>query len=244
MIRTILWYLFFWIYMTAGLITLIPFFFLRVLNQKKILGEYVFFLSRAWGRNLIRATGGNVTVNGLENIPRQNSVCFISNHQGGFDIPLIMGYIPKTIGFIAKKELFYIPIFNIGMKAIHCISLNRSNPRDSVNVIRQGVEQIKQGFPMVIFPEGTRSRGNEMRPFKSGSLKLAIRSNALIVPITIDGSYKMREERGGLITPASVKLTIHPLIDAGELSDEEKKGLADRLWRIINSGLEKPKNVG
>jgi len=78
-----------------------------------------------------------------------------------------------------------------------------------------------------------------MRPFKSGSLKLAIRSKASIVPITIDGSYKLREERRGLITPASVKLTVHPAIDAASLEDDDTKKLAERLWEIINSALEK-----
>jgi 1-acyl-sn-glycerol-3-phosphate acyltransferase len=238
MLRTVLWYIFFWSYLFGSLTFFIPLIILFIFWQKRLLEKYVFFLFSTWGRNIVRVAGGKVTVAGLENIPQKNTICFIANHQGGFDIPLIFGYIPKTVGFIAKKELLYIPVFNVWMKVIHCIFINRSKRRDSVKVIQQGVEQIKQGFPMVIFPEGTRSRKNEMGPFKGGSLKLAVRSNALIVPITIDGSYKMREEHGGIITPAYVKLTIHPVIDASTLQDEDTKELANRLWKIINSALE------
>ncbi len=242
MIRTIFWYTFFWVYMVVSIFFCFPLFLLKIFQLKKASEKFIFILSHNWARSIIRAAGANVEVSGLENIPKQNTICFIANHQGGFDIPLIMGYIPKTIGFIAKKELLYMPILGLWMKVIHCIFINRSKRRESVKVIQKGVEQIKQGFPMVIFPEGTRSRGNAMGQFKNGSLKLAIRSNALIVPITIDGSYRMREERGGLIAPASVKLIVHPVIDVAVLSDEEKKVLAPRLWEIINSGLEMKKS--
>ena len=238
MIRTIFWYTFFWLYMIVSLSFYIPLLFMRIFKLKKIKRSYLSYLASTWGRNLVRAAGGKVTITGLENLPNHNSICFVSNHQGGMDIPLIYGYISKTVGFIAKKELRYLPILGTWMKEVGCIFMNRSSLRESIVVIKQGVEHIKQGYPMVIFPEGTRSRSNTMKPFKSGSLKLAIRSKASIVPITIDGSYKLREERGGLITPASVKLTVHPAIDAGSLEDDDTKKLAQRLWDIIHSALE------
>lgn len=238
MIRTIFWYTFFWLYMIVSLFLLIPLLFMRIFKLKKVRRRYLSFVAGAWARNQIWATGGKVTITGMENIPEHNSVCYVSNHQGVFDIPLIMGYISKTVGFIAKKELRYIPILGTWMKEAGCIFINRSSFRESIGVIKQGVENIKQGYPMVIFPEGTRSKSNKMSPFKSGSLKLAIRSKASIVPITIDGSYQLREEHGGFITPASVKLTVHPPIDAGTLGDDDTKKLAQRLWNIINSALE------
>lgn len=239
MIRTIFWYTFFWLYMIASLSFYIPLLFMRIFRLKKIKRSYITYLAGLWARSIVWATGGKVTVLGNENIPRHNSICYVSNHQGGFDIPLIIGYISYTVGFIAKKELRYIPILGTWIKEVGCVFINRSSFRDSIGVIQKGVENIKKGYPMVIFPEGTRSRSNRMRPFKSGSLKLAIRSQASIVPITIDGSYKLREARKGLITPASVKLTIHPAIDAAMLEDDDTKKLAERLWKIINSALEK-----
>lgn len=238
MIRTVLWYFFFWLYQIVSLSFFIPLVLLMVLHRKRALDAFIYFLSYTWGRNIICMAGGRVTVTGLEHVPKQNNVCFVANHQGVFDIPLIVGYIPKTVGFIAKRELLLIPILNIWMKAVHCTFINRADRRQAVKTIQKGVEQIKKGHPMVIFPEGTRSRGDAMGPFKSGSLKLAIRSDALIVPVTIDGSYKLKEARG-VMTPASVKLFIHPPIDAAPLHDEDSKELAERLWGIINEPLKK-----
>lgn len=239
MIRTIFWYTFFWLYLIVSLSFHIPLLFMRIFKLKKMKRGYISYLVSLWARSMVRAAGGKVTITGKENIPGHNSICYVSNHQGGFDIPLIMGYISKTVGFIAKKELRYIPIMGTWMEDVGCVFINRSSFRDSIRVIKKGVKNIKQGYPMVIFPEGTRSRSNKMRPFKSGSLKLAIRSEAPIVPITIDGSYKLKEEHGGLITPAKVKLTVHPAIDVNSLEDDDTKKLADRLWKIINSALER-----
>ena len=239
MFRTIFWYLFFWLYMIASLSLHIPLVFMRIFRLKKVKRAYITYQAGLWARSIVWAAGGKVTVAGKENIPEHKSICYVSNHQGGFDIPLIMGYISQTVGFIAKKELRYIPILGTWIKEAGCVFINRSSLRDSIGVIQRGVENIQQGYPMVIFPEGTRSKGDKIGPFKSGSLKLAIRSKASIVPITIDGSYKLREEHGGFITPASIRLTVHPTIDATTLEDDDTKKLADRLWKIINSALEK-----
>ena len=237
MIRTIFWYTYFWVFMIVSLSFLIPLLFMRIFKLQKKKRRYISYLAGVWARSLIWVAGGKVTITGKKNIPGHNSICYVSNHQSGLDIPLIMGYISKTVGFIAKKELRYIPILGTWMKEAGCVFINRSSFRDSIVVIKKGVENIQQGYPMVIFPEGTRSRSNKMRPFKSGSLKLAVRSKASIVPITIEGSYKLREEHGGFITPASVKLTVHPPIDAASLEDDDTKKLADRLWKTINSAL-------
>lgn len=194
-------------------------------------------MAKLWARSLIWVAGGKVAVTGLEHIPKESNICFISNHQGVFDIPIIMGYVPKPIFFIAKKELRYIPILGLWIATTHCIFIDRANRRQSVMAIQKGVDQIRQGYPTVIFPEGTRSQGDTMGEFKSGSLKLALRSEAKIVPLTIKGSYKIREEKKGIIAPAHITLTIHPAINVRKLKEEEKKDLAGRLEKIIRSGL-------
>ena len=145
--------------------------------------------------------------------------------------------MPGSVGFIAKKELRYVPLLSTWMKAVHCIFIDRSNRRAAAASIKQAVEQIKLGQPLVIFPEGTRSRGPEMNPFKSGSLKVPIRSKALIVPVTIDGSYLMKEANGGLLRPASVTLTIHQPVEAAGFRDEQTQELAQLLQQTIGSAL-------
>ena len=217
----------------------VPLIFFRAIRQPKASDRYLYLMARLWARSLVTVAGGKVEVRGLEHLPKESNICFISNHQGVFDIPIIMGYVPKPLFFIAKRELKYIPILGFWIAVSRCIFIDRKDKRQSVKAIQKGVDQIKQGYPTVIFPEGTRSRCDTMGEFKSGSLKLALRSNARIVPLTINGSYKIREEKKGIIAPADITLTVHPVIDVSTLSEEEKKDLAGRLWKIVNAGLEK-----
>lgn len=223
--------------MLASIVLSIPVIIMSIPGLTKIRDQYIYFLSSTWARNINRAAGAKVTVIGLENIPKGNNLCFIANHQGGFDIPLILGYMPRVIGFIAKKELDMIPILNIWMRAIGCIFINRANKRASLDVINKGAEQIKNGHPMIIFPEGTRSRGPQMNRFKGGSLKLPIRSGASIVPVTIDGSYRLKELNGGLIQPGEVTITIHNPLKASDFKEDNTQELADKLSEIIGSAL-------
>ena len=240
MIRTILWYAYFWLYLLVSLSFFIPLAFLRLFKLKEKEETYTHWVTSSWARNMIRAAGGRITVRGQHHIPEDQSYCIIANHQGGFDIPLLVGYMPRSVGFIAKQELRYVPLLSTWMKAVNCIFIDRSNRRAAAASVDQAVAQIKRGQPLVIFPEGTRSRGPQMNPFKSGSLKVPIRSKALIVPVTIDGSYLMKEANGGLLRPASVTLTVHPPVEAAAFKDEQTQELAQLLQQTIGSALNTP----
>lgn len=208
----------------------------RIFSSRRHTEKYIARLARMYARHLFFMFGVRVDSRGLENVPDSDNVCFISNHQGLADIPLIIGYIPKTVGFIAKKELGRIPILNIWMRALGCVLIDRGNLRSSLATIDKGIRQIQKGRPMVIFPEGTRSRKNEMRSFKPGSFKLVTGTNAWVVPVSISGTYKIIEETGKL-NPTRIKLTIHPAIDVSRLSKEEKENLYQRVESIVRSGI-------
>ncbi len=177
-----------------------------------------------------------MTVTGLENIPDHSRIIYIANHQGYADIPFLMANLPSTIGYIAKKELKKVPILGLWMIALHCIFVDRGNFRKAMRAIETGIIEADKGFPKVIFPEGTRSRGEKMAAFKPGSILLAAKAGITIVPLTLNGTYKMFEEKKK-ITPAPLQLTIHPPIETKVMSEEDKKGLNDRLWTIIAGGL-------
>jgi len=178
-----------------------------------------------------------IEIHGLEKLPDTDKLCFVSNHQSYADIPLILGFIPKKTGFVAKIELLKIPLLSFGMKTINCVFLDRKNVRQAFASIKQGAENIRAGIPMVIFPEGTRSKTKEMGRFLAGSLKMALLSQATVVPLTVDGTYKVLEEKNR-IAPATVKLYIHHPIDISKLAPEEKKKLHQLLWEIIASPLQ------
>ncbi|PID43597.1 MAG: 1-acyl-sn-glycerol-3-phosphate acyltransferase [Proteobacteria bacterium] len=236
MIRTFFWYLYFWLYMLFSLLLVIPVILLSLPGLHKQREKYIQFTVSTWAKSLIRAAGGTVQVTGSEHLPEQRTICYIANHQGAFDIPIILGHLPGAPGFIAKKELALLPIVNIWMKSIGCLFIDRSNRRAAIASITKGVKQLQSGKSIILFPEGTRSRGPKMNSFKQGSLKLPIRSRTPIVPITISGSYQLKEEKGR-IHPGTVSLTIHQPIDSTGYREDETKRLSDELTRVISSAL-------
>ena len=198
---------------------------------------YIHQVSKKWMLDNIRRSGSTVEVNGLEHLPENETVVYISNHQGNFDIPLIMGYIDKPKGFISKIEAQKIPIVVKWMELIHCVFMDRSTLKGSAGAIIQGIKVLKEGHSLVIFPEGTRSRSDEMGEFKHASFKLATKPGVPIVPITIDGSYKIMEQNHNKITPSHVTLTIHPAIPTKGLSKEALEALPDQVAATIASAL-------
>ncbi len=237
MIRTIFWFTYFWIFAIFSIFLILPYWLLRALRQKLRADKYLKTIVTFWSKSLIAIAGGQVRVHGIENVPSKTRICYIANHQGNFDIPLTLAYLPGLIGYIAKKELRRMPIINLWMYALGCIFIDRKDRRAAVAVIRKGVEAISGGRRLLLFPEGTRSQGAQLKHFKSGSLKLPIRAGATIIPVSISGSYKLLEQTGKM-TPAEVHLTIHPPIDGGKYAEDETKKLAETLENTIKSGLE------
>ncbi|NMA83055.1 MAG: 1-acyl-sn-glycerol-3-phosphate acyltransferase [Epulopiscium sp.] len=200
--------------------------------------EAVYTWLARWCRHLINLTRGQVQVEGLEYLPNHSNILFVSNHQSYFDILLIFGFIPGKKIFIGKIETKKVPILRTWMRLSHCIFMDRKDVRQSLKSILQGIEYIQQGLPVVIFPEGTRSQSATINPFKAGSMKLATKSNATIVPITLDGSYQFFEEHRR-IKPAHVKVVIHPPIETVDLTSEQVKTLAQDLQIQIESKIQK-----
>lgn len=189
-----------------------------------------------WAKYCVDATGTQVEVTGIENVPTDRSVVYIGNHQGIFDIPLLLGYIPYQKAFIAKIEILKIPILSDWMKLMKCVFLARKSPRQSVEAMHQGIENVKNGYSMVIFPEGTRSKGGPVKEFKPGSFKLAFQAEADIVPVTIDGTWKIYEEHKK-INPAKIKLTIHPAVKTEGLNKDELREIPAQVQKIVESAL-------
>lgn len=236
--RTILWYISFAVTLLSTIPKLWKVKHLEKTGQLKEREHYIHQTTSKWALGNIKRSGAQVEVHGTENIPKEGAVVFISNHQGNFDIPLLMSYIDKPKGFIAKIEIDKMPIIRTWMRLIHCVFMDRSTLKGSAGAIVEAIKTIKQGHSLVIFPEGTRSKQNKMGEFKSASFKLATKSKAPIVPITINGSYQLMEQNEhNRIKPAHVKLYIHPAIPTQDLSKEEIEALPEKVYAIIASQL-------
>lgn len=159
-------------------------------------------------------------IEGLKKLTREGKpVCFIANHTSMADILLIDGALALESGFMCKDSLRYFFPFNIVCIALNCVFISRTSLKKSVKAIGKGVEKIKKGSRMAIFPEGTRSRTGEIAPFKHGSFKLAILSGAHVVPITIKGVRSALEDRKKMFAPRTdckVHLGSPVLIDTSD----------------------------
>ncbi|MDT8716282.1 1-acyl-sn-glycerol-3-phosphate acyltransferase [Clostridium sp. 19966] len=228
------WYSYFAIYLFLQSTSILKVKYLKLFKPEEV-DNYVDKKIKNIARHILYKSKTIVEVYGLENIP-SDPVVFVGNHEAIFDAFAILPYITKS-GFIAKKEIQKLPLVNWWLRQIHSVFIDRTNVKDGIRAINQGVENIRKGYSMVIFPEGTRSLKSQMGEFKKGSLKLALKSKAPIVPFTVDGTYRVLEV-GNKVRGNTIKIMFHPPININEISKEEEKNLSDIVYNIIKSGLD------
>lgn len=234
--RTIIWFLYFWLY----LLFVLP--ANRSIRRKLKKGETAKARSmtdtivKKWAASLLKAAGVTVSVEGTEHIPK-DAALFVANHQGNFDIPLVLSQLGPLKSVVAKKELARMPGIYSWMTYFNCLFMDRQDPRQSLKCLTEAQEMLKQGHSLIIFPEGTRSKGPVMGEFKPGALRCALKAEVPIVPVVIDGSYLAMEAHGFWIHPAHVRITILPPVATKELEKERTKAISDDVRHMIADAL-------
>jgi 1-acyl-sn-glycerol-3-phosphate acyltransferase len=199
-------------------------------------------VAQGWAILIVKLTGCRITVKGREHVPRTGPVCIASNHCGIFDIILLLAYLGRPFGFVAKIELAWIPVINIWILLLGGQYINRKDMRKSIRTIGKSGETVRGGGVMIIFPEGTRSKGRGLLPFKAGSLRLATESGSPIVPVAIAGSYEVFEKKH-LVQITPVAVTFCPIIETKGLPQEERRQvLADRVRDAVAGALQYSEN--
>ena len=178
-------------------------------------------------------------VTGEENIPETNGFMVYSNHQSLADIfALIYLFRDRCqMGYVAKEEWRKYKIIANAILYTRSVFLTRGDSREAIKTIKEATELLKQGFNLVIFPEGTRSKSHEMAEFKGGAFKFAEKGKVPILPVTLDGGYKLLEEKG-TYQPAHVKITVHPLVHIEEMDKHQQKEAAAEIEATIRSALD------
>lgn len=192
---------------------------------------------------MIWIAGTKAIVIGEENVPKDQPVLYIPNHKSSFDILLLYSRVPGLTGFVSKDSMGKFYLLRDWMKKLHCLFLNRENPREGLKTILQGIENIKNGISMCIFPEGTRNKTDEMMAFKEGSLKMAEKTGCLIIPVALTNTAEIFENHMPWIRPCKVVIEYGTPIDPKILSREEQKHLGALCRDRIQEMLEKNKSL-
>jgi 1-acyl-sn-glycerol-3-phosphate acyltransferase len=190
-------------------------------------------LARGWARTSLKMCGVTVSVKGLEKVDMNRNYVYVSNHASMFDIPAIIASVPDEIRIVFKKELHWIPVFGWGLKYGSYISIDRSRGPAAMKSIEEAVKKIRTGASVLLYAEGTRTLDGKLQAFKRGAFNLAVKAGVPVVPLTINGSFKLLPKRSIIVRPGKVELILAPPIEISGNGKEAEMRLMEDVHKAI-----------
>lgn len=244
MIRVASIALFLGIYFLFGIFAWAVLWIIGKFDEKKKQRASLKLVKAAFGFILKFCSATKITVLGKERIPRDTAVLYVGNHRSFFDILIIYTLVPDLTGFVAKKEMEKIPFLSVWMKLVNCLFLDREDMKQGLKTVLEGIDKLKNGISICIFPEGTRNKNPEetdMLPFKEGSLKMAEKSGCPIIPVAMNHNAAIFEDHLPKVKRTHVVIEFGDPIYPKELDKEERKFLGAYTRNRILGMLEKNK---
>ncbi len=239
MIRLILTVIFLLIFF---IVSLLIFVFLAIVGKfNKNLKDRMSFAVVTWAfRVVIFISGAKVTIKGKENIPKDTAVLYAANHRSFFDIVIGYSNVYPLCGFVSKKEIKKVPILASWMVRMNCLFLDRNNIKEGMKTVLEGIDKLKNGISIFIFPEGTRGKTDDsLQSFKEGSLKMAEKAKAPIIPVAFNNTSAILEDHFPYIKKSHVIVEFGAPIYINELEKEDKKHIGaythDIVEKMVNN---------
>jgi 1-acyl-sn-glycerol-3-phosphate acyltransferase len=230
----------FWAMVWLAVLTGAGAFIILVLQLLRVEEPRMQWVGRLWGKLLLAGTGCPARITGLKNLTPGENYVFASNHTSALDIPALLALLPKNFRWLAKKELFAIPVFGFAIKGVGYIPIDRSNTRAAVKSLNQAAARIAAGASVVIFPEGTRSPDGKLLAFKSGGLGLAIRSGRPVTPVAIIGANRALPPKHLILNPGPIQVTVGQPIPTQGLKIADREDLTqivrERVQELLREG--------
>ncbi len=185
---------------------------------------------QTWAKMFLRIPPVEMTVEGREHVESGQRYVVVSNHISNFDIPVLFRAIPTPIRFLAKKELYKIPVFGPGMDVAGIVRVDRGGVRSTREAITEAAhETYRRGYSLMVFAEGTRSRTGEMADFHTGAVRIARDNEADLLPVVISGSFDINPPRSKLIYPGTVHIKILPPVPSANIEPGDIRKVTDQL---------------
>lgn len=170
-----------------------------------------------------------------EEVPRHGPVLLVANHASILDPPLVGGVVPRPVSFLAKAELFRIPLFGALIRRLNARPVRRGG--GDASALRDALRLLKEDRALLIFPEGTRGAEGTVRPFKAGAGMLAVMSEAPVVPVLIQGSGNAWPKGRTLPRPGKVTVTFGPPLQFRRQDDADRKEQYENASRAMMQAL-------
>ena len=201
-------------------------------------GKSVQFLMNKWAWFFLKLSGVKIEVNGLENLTQGESYIFISNHASLLDIPAVCLGLPFQLRFLAKKELFKIPVFGQALLSAGHIRIDRGNLESAVGSLKEGAIVLKErGYSALVFAEGTRSLNGKVGKFKKGGVILALSMGIPIVPLSISGSASLAPKGDFMVKSGIIKMTVGKPISTKGKDISDRKSLVTTIRDAVITNL-------
>ena len=198
-------------------------------------GHVFHWLSKIHSWTILKVCGVTVSTQGLEHLDLTKTYVIVSNHASQFDIPSVISAFPTRIRMVYKKELERIPFFGWGLKFSKVyISIDRGRGQDASKSLETAIEKIRNGASVLLFAEGTRTLDGKLQPFKRGAFNMAVRAGVPVVPLTINGSYKILQKGSWRVNPGSITLTFgEPIQPPAANGKEAEIALREQVHEVI-----------
>ncbi len=203
-------------------------------------GRWQHTCARTWSWLILKTSGIRVRVEGLEHVDPRRSAIYCANHPSAMDIPILFVHLPVQFRFLAKRPLFRLPFLGWHLRRSGHIQVDRERPHEALKSLDDAAEKIREGRPVVLFPEGKRSRNGSMLPFKGGSFYLAVRAGVPIIPMTLNGTRAVLRPDSYHVRPGQTEMIIHPPISTKDLTLEDVDALREKVRNQILSRFLPP----
>ncbi len=196
-------------------------------------GRMQHWFARTWARMIVKTAGIRIHAEGLDHIDPAQPAVYAANHASALDIPVLYASLPTQFRILAKRELFRYPFLGWHLTRSGQIPIDQGNARTSLRGLNRASDSLRNGMPLVIFPEGGRSADGQLREFMGGAFYMAIKAQAPIVPVVLVGTYELLPMNSFHLRPGQIEMIVGAPIPTTGMVPRQMDELSARVREVM-----------